>query len=203
MKKKIAIKVSLAIVLISLLLSGVTFGYLTDSTNEASNAFFPGVLSAPIVENDSIAADNTVILQPDGTIALKKVQVQNTQNPHEVDCYIRVMLIPVFRTSEGTLASDISLSPIGNNITVTAPSGESVTLQLANGWGNDWIYDNGYFYYKHIVHPGQNTTVLLNRVLISDVAVWDSFCLEVLSDAIQAEGNAADNAWGSIADQLE
>ena len=203
MKKKIAIKVSLAIVLISLLLSGVTFGYLTDGTDAKSNAFFPGVLTAPIVENGSIAADNTVILTPDGANALKRVQIQNAQNPHEVDCYIRVMIVPVFRTSGGTLAANITLNPSGDNIFVTAPNGESVTLQLANGWEHDWVYDSGYFYYKNIVHPGQNTTMLLDSVSVSNIELWDSLCIEVLSDAIQAEGGAANNAWGSIADQLE
>ncbi len=203
MKKKIAIKINLAIVILSLLLSGITFSYLTDGTDEKVNAFFPGVLTAPIVENGSIAADNTVILQPDGVATTKQVQIQNTSNPHEVDCYIRVMLVPVFRTNEGTLAADISLSPSGDNISITAPNGESVTLQLANGWENDWIYDSGYFYYRNIVHPGQSTTVLLNSVLVSDVELWDTLCLEVISDAVQAEGNAANYAWGSIAEQLE
>jgi hypothetical protein len=93
MKKKIAIKISLAIVLISLLLSGVTFSYLTDGTDDKVNAFFPGVLTAPIIENNNIAPDNTVILQPDGAVTSKRVQIQNVQNPHEVDCYIRVMLV--------------------------------------------------------------------------------------------------------------
>ncbi|MEL7571016.1 MAG: hypothetical protein AAGU14_10735, partial [Eubacteriaceae bacterium] len=163
----------------------------------------PGVLTAPIVENGNIAADNTVILTPDGTAAVKQVQIQNAQNPHEVNCYIRVLLIVAFRTNEGTLASNVILNPSGNNISVTAPNGESVTLQLANGWEHDWKYDSGYFYYKNIVHPGQSTSVLLNKVLVSDDELWDSLCLEVLSDAIQAEGGAANNAWGSIVEQLE
>lgn len=203
MKKKIAIKISLAIVLISLLLSGVTFSYLTDGTDEKTNSFFPGVLTAPIVENGNIAADNTVILTPDGTDVIKQVQIQNAQNPHEVNCYIRVLLIVAFRTNDGTLASNVTLNPLGNNISVTAPNGESVTLQLVNGWEHDWIYEGGYFYYKDIVHPGQSTTALLNKVLVTDDELWDSLCIEVLSDAIQAEGGAANNAWGSIAEQLE
>ncbi len=203
MKKKIAIKISLAIVLISLLLSGVTFSYLTDGTDGKANAFFPGVLTAPIVENGNIAADNTVILTPDGTDVIKQVQIQNAQNPHEVNCYIRVLLIVAFRTNDGTLASNVTLNPLGNNISVTAPNGESATLQLANGWEHDWIYESGYFYYKNIVHPGQNTTMLLDSVSVSAEELWDSFCIEVLSDAIQAEGGAANNAWGSIAEQLE
>ncbi|NMC57694.1 MAG: hypothetical protein GYA50_10785 [Eubacteriaceae bacterium] len=203
MKKKIAIKISLAIVLISLLLSGITFSYLTDGADEKVNAFFPGVLTAPIEENGNVTAGNTVILTPSGTNVIKQVQILNTQNPHEVDCYIRVMLVPVFRTNEGTLAANVTLNPSGNNISVTAPNGESVTFVLANGWEHDWIYDNGYFYYKNIVHPGQETTMLLNNVTVSDEGLWDSLCIEVLSDSIQAEGNAAANAWGSIADQLE
>ena len=97
---------------------------MTDGTDEKANAFFPGVLTAPIVENGSVAPDNTVILTPDGAATLKRVQIQNAQNTHEVDCYIRVMLVPAFRTNEGTLAANVTLNPSGNNVSVTAPNGE-------------------------------------------------------------------------------
>lgn len=203
MKKRIAIKISLAIIITSVVLSGVTFGYLTNGTNTKVNLFYPGVLTAPIFENGGLAPDNTNILQTDGTVAEKQVQITNVSNPHEADCYIRVMLMPAFRTSAGTLAGDVCLEPDSSKVTVTSSDGEVVTLHLASGWQNDWIYDNGYYYYKNIVHPSQSTTVLLDNVTVSDEELWDTFCLEVLSDAVQAENGAANSAWGSIANQLE
>jgi hypothetical protein len=203
MKKINAFKTIPAIIFTAAALSGVTFGYLTDGTDIKFNEFYPGVLTASIYENGGFAPDNINIIQPDNQTALKQVHVTNVSNPHETDCYIRVMLVPVFRTDEGTLAADITLSPDGSDVEVRTSEGEEAVLHLAGGWQHDWIYDGGYYYYKHIVHPGESTQTLLNNVTVSDEELWDSFRIEVISDAVQAENGAANNAWGGIADQLD
>ncbi len=108
------------------------------------------------------------------------------------------MLVPTFRTSEGSLAGNISLQPNGNQITITAPNGGEVILRLQSQWNTYWIFDNGAFYHREIVAPGETTAILLEGVEVSDSQLWNTFQLEVLADAIQAEGGAAQDAWGSI-----
>jgi hypothetical protein len=204
MNKKTIVKSIFLIMVIILGFSGITYGLLIDQTESKTNAFFPGVLTAPIVENGNLAPDNTNILTPDNLEVTKQVQIQNIANPHEVDAYIRVMLVPVFRSGEGTLAGDMSLDPNGNDIIVTAPSGQTATLKLISGWQENWVYSDGYYYYKNIVHPGANTAILLNSINVSENALWDSFYVEVLADSIQAEGGAIDEVWShTIASQLE
>lgn len=194
MNKKIMILLS-AILVVVLGVSGITFALLNAQSQVKSNEFHPGVLTARIVENGE-EADHEEELTPDGDQALKEVQVLNVNNPHEVDAYIRVMLVPTFRTSEGSLAGNISLQPNGNQITITAPNGGEVILRLQSQWNTYWIFDNGAFYHREIVAPGETTAILLEGVEVSDSQLWNTFQLEVLADAVQAESGAAENAWG-------
>jgi hypothetical protein len=203
MNKKDVVKVIFIFMIAILGTVGITFGLLADQTDVKTNIFVPGVLTASILENGSIASGHESGLAIHDNNTEKQIQVQNVLNPHEVDAYIRVVLVPVFRADEGTLSANMSLEPNSNTIEILAPGGESVTLELINGWQDNWIFNNGYFYYKYVVPPGQNTAILLNSIAVSDSSLWDIFCLEALSDAVQSEGTAASEAWGSIASQLE
>jgi hypothetical protein len=203
MNKKDIVKIIFIFMIAILGTVGITFGLLVDQTEVKTNVFVPGVLTASILENGSIVSGNVSALSLDDTTIEKRIQVKNILNPHEVDAYIRVVLVPVFRTDEGTLSADMLLAPDGNNIEISAPGGGSITLQLIDGWQDNWIFNNGYFYYKYVVPPGQNTAILLNSIAASDSSLWDTFCLEALSDAVQSECGAAYEAWGSIANQLE
>ena len=201
-KKVLIIAFSIAVLIFSM--TDVTRAYLTTLTVQKNNLFFHGSLTATIYENGSLAPDGTKNLTPTGNMAAKLVQVKNMPNSREINAYIRVMLVPIFRSSSGTFGGNMSLNPSGNTITIVSPNGGTVTLNLISGWGNNWIYSNGYYYYKKIVHPNELTTALLENVTVSDSALWNTFQLELLSDAIQAESGAATSAWGaSIAGQLE
>lgn len=200
MNKKILIIPSALVIILAITSS--TLAFLITKSNAKNNEFVPGVLTAVIRENGFVP-DSTNTLTPTETTVDKKVQVQNVSDPHEIDAYIRVMLVPAFRTEEGTLAGNMSLDPSGGNaINITAPGGGTVTLNLISKWGDNWIYDNGYFYYKAIVHPNEVTEILLDTVTVSNTALWRTFHLEVLSDSIQAESGAA-AVWGTIAGQLD
>lgn len=199
-KKRLIISSVLALILV---IAGATLALFTAKSNSKTNEFVPGALTSLIWENDKPAPDDTNLLVPADKAVSKEVQVQNISGSHEVDAYIRVMLVPVFRNAADSLAGDVILRPDGSTITVTAPDGGKVKLNLKAGWEEDWIYDNGYFYYKSIVHPDEKTEVLLENITVSDSELWYTFNLEVLSDSIQAESGAAAEEWGTIAGQLE
>lgn len=200
MNKKVwAIFLSLAVILI---IAGTTLALLTAQTGAKSNQFTPGVLTTTIIENGEDPG-STKEFTPEGKNTRKEVRVRNDENVHGVEGYIRVMLVPTFRTNEGTLPGNIVLHPSGNILTITAPNnGGTIKLKLVNGWKDNWIYDNGYFYHRSIVSPGKLTAVLLESVEVTDSALWNSFHLEVLSDAIQAEGGALEDAWGEAIGRL-
>lgn len=203
MKKSIkSIIIFTVILAVAIALIQVTVAILTAESSVKANAFVPGVLSIATYENGTLTPQGEKEITPAGDTAQKTVQFKNVNDPHEVDCYIRAMLVPSFRTDEGTLAGNVSLTPIGNNILITAPDGGTVTLHLKNGWNDQWVFNGGFFYYKSIVHPGEMTDALLNSVTVSDTDLWSTFHLEVLSDAVQAEYGAASDAWGAAAASL-
>ena len=137
-----------------------------------------------------------MVLNHETQTTQKMIQVENSNHLNEIDTYVRVMLVPTFRTPEGSEAGNIFLEPMSNYILVTEPEGGTITLNLNSSWSVHWTYSNGYFYHKAIVHPGELTHVLLNSVTVSEIDLWETFRLEVLSDAIQAENSAANAAWG-------
>ena len=200
-KKALVLFSTLAVILA---ITGTTLAFLTAQTRAKSNEFVPGVLTTTIIENGEDPG-NEKEFTPKDKSTIKEVVVRNDENAHGVKGYIRVMLVPTFRTNEGSLPGNIVLHPSGNSITITAPNnGGTIKLNLANGWENNWIYNNGYFYHRAIVSPGELTAVLLKSVEVSHTSLWKNFHLEVLSDAIQAEGGAVGDAWGeTIAAQLD
>lgn len=202
MNKKVLLLVCTAL-LLTLIATSTTLALLTTQSQAKVNEFIPGVISTSIFENGEKAPDATNVLVPTGKTLLKNIQVKNTGGSHGIDGYVRVMLVPTFRTSEDSLAGNMSLQPKRNKITVIAPNGGEVTLQLVSGWSRNWIYDNGYFYHKSVVSPGKSTNILLEKVIVFDESLWSGFYLEVLSDAVQAEGEVVSDTWGvTIADKL-
>ncbi|MDV3428114.1 MAG: hypothetical protein LIR50_14030 [Bacillota bacterium] len=189
-----------SVLVVSISLTGTSLSLLSAKSETKTNEFFPGTLEVQIIENDN-HVNGTNIVTPetsDNKTTLKKVQVKNLSNPHEVDAYIRVMLVPTFRNSDGdSLAGNVTLDPEDTNIiNVTAADGSgTVTLHLNLNWKNYWNFRNGYFYYIPIVHPGEYTNALLENVTVSDQSLWSTFNLEVLSDSLQAENGAATEAW--------
>lgn len=201
-KKVLTIAFSVAVLIFSM--TDVTQAYLNTLTDQKNNVFSRGSLTATIYENGSLAPDGSKNMTPTGSMAAKLVQVKNMPNSRGINIYIRVMLVPTFRSSGGSFGGNMSLDPSGNTITIVAPNVGTVSLNLISGWGGSWIYSNGYYYYKKIVQTNELTTAMLENVTVSDVALWNTFQLEVLSDAIQAESGAAASAWGAIiAGQLE
>ncbi|MCD7741622.1 MAG: hypothetical protein LUI06_05415 [Ruminococcus sp.] len=93
-----------------------------------------------------------------------------------------------------------------NKVTVSGNSFKNgdVTFNLVSDWSDNWLYCNGYFYYKKAVDPGETTAQLLESVSISGTTynTLDKYGLEleidVLTDGIQTEGGAVDARWTDV-----
>ncbi len=145
--------------------------------------------------------------------------------------YIRVALVPRFVTtvvveetdSYGSVvdsssvdvdvmaganayATDSSQLDTFDDFTVSGTSftNGDVTFNLVSDWTDNWLYCNGYFYYKKAVDPGETTAQLLESVSISGTTynTLDKYGLEleidVLTDGIQTEGGAVDARWSDV-----
>jgi hypothetical protein len=106
----------------------------------------------------------------------------------------------------GGFGANTNLTISGNTFTMG-----KVTFTLADGWRDKWFYNSvdGYFYYKIALTPGDNketensvTSTLLSYVTIprdTEEQLSDDLFLrvDIVADAIQTEGNAVANRWGS------
>lgn len=115
----------------------------------------------------------------------KQVRVQNADTLGKaVDAYIRVMLVPTWRDADG------------NGLPFSALSGEyAVTLNLSSG--TQWEKVGDYYYFTAPVAPDAYTDYLLESVRADKIPEGAHLEIQVLADSIQAEGGAAQAAWGS------
>lgn len=199
MKKKVLAIASLAIV-IALSVAGSTMAYMTSSDSQ-TNDFSAGTLQTDIIENGSSTPSTSNVIPAHGVEAKKQVMVENVANTSGIDAYIRVALIPSWVVGGNTQMGDLRMPATaaaitkGNNIDL-GTGDRSVTLYLHENWSKYWIYKDGYFYYKKVVPSGGQTASdgkdqgLLQRVILGDKDYWSQFNLEVLSDSVQAGGNA-------------
>ena len=102
-------------------------------------------------------------------------------------------------------------------VMVDNPDGESkkpvfirVKVVPATQINEDWVYEDGYYYYKKVVMPGQRTTELFKEStvkLICDLQEGQTVDLAVIADSVQAISNKpgeketittsfAKEAWG-------
>ncbi len=111
-----------------------------------------------------------------------------------------------YSTESGGTAVELKSFDDINEVTVSGTSftNGDVTFNLVSDWSDNWLYCNGYFYYKKAVDPGETTAQLLESVSISGTTynTLDKYGLEleidVLTDGIQTEGGAVDARWTDV-----
>lgn len=113
------------------------------------------------------------------------------------------MLIPGWKETDGQAPAgklDFGAEPMWKDDR-TLVMGD-VELHLNAYWANYWLYDSEsrYFYHKASVAPQASTALLLEKVVLPEGTeeVWDALQVEVLTDSIQAEGNAVNDAWKGV-----
>ena len=198
--KKILVLIASALLLLTLFAGSATLAMLSNQTNTKENTFTDANPSTDIVENSSETPDSSNVIPTDGNGAEKQVSIQNTG---DIPLYIRVMLIPGWKTEDGTAqAGDLEFGAevvFAENSMIMG----DLTMELAPDWREHWLYDEEtrYFYYKTSVAPGEATTLLLEKVLLPEdkatQADWDNLQVEVLTDTLQSEGNALE-VWPAV-----
>lgn len=83
-------------------------------------------------------------------------------------------------------------------------SGNNVSISLCDSMGDDWEFvnddDGGYFYYKHILKPGEEALLCVKVCLDGEGTGNDyegqTFSVNASVEAIQATNGASENVWG-------
>ncbi|MGN0485455.1 MAG: hypothetical protein ACI4HI_18095 [Lachnospiraceae bacterium] len=169
---------------------GSTYAMLKQHTEEKVNTFRSGIVNIVIRE----AFQEKAELPHTGEKVKKSVFIQNTDAGEDVlkdrivPVYIRASLVPQWKDKNGNLLP----------VDVKHTAFELQLDDAANGWVKG---DDGYFYYTKIVDPKQETGELLASVSVASAEnIPDGAHLEVevLADAVQAQKNAREEAWGTV-----
>ena len=187
--KRKSVIIMIAVLCLSVvLLIGTTFAHLTYQTNIADNKFAFGQTKITIIENENPNWD------------AKKVWLKAEAGPQYVPGVARVMFVPYAYSSDGTYFDcdfgNIEATFIGNVMVL----GE-IELVLVSNWQTNWFFKDGYFYYKKVLKPGEQTTQLLEMVSLTSLNAemkakyGNKLHIEVLATMLQSEGGAPEHEW--------
>ncbi len=165
--------------------TGGTLAWLS-ANEQAANDFTVGLVNIGIVEGGTTlegGSNSFTAFTSSGQTQAKAVQIKNLNTPagRAVPAYIRAKVIPIWRGADGN----------GNGV--------PVSITLAGTDTAKWTYRaaDGYYYYTEPVDPNALTTHLMTGVTLnSAVPAGATLEVQVLADAVQAEGGAALDAWG-------
>lgn len=188
MKNK-KIVIALVVGLLAAVAGMITAGAFFTSSDDVSNKFTVADPKVTVVENPE---DNPYEWGSD----TKQVQLRN--DSENMDGYVRCTVFPVITNADGNienLGTSGFSEPVGNSVYFG-----DIELILHDDWSENWIYSGGYFYYKHKLMTGSETSLLLNGVDLKDGANKTKYKdltvnIEVSADIIQPEAIAKDNAW--------
>ncbi len=190
MKKKAGI---IALMAAIFLLSGVTAAYLSYE-NDVDNSFIVGTNTIEISEDYEPPGELTV----GDNIFKKRVAVENTGN---IPCFVRV-----FADFSDPAIRDISyISPDG----VEWYAADEYKYHLPQGW--EYVEEDdelmgSYYYYTHILAPGEKTPLLFDSIktVIEDAGQIKDYEIIVYAESVQtldkdgqefAGSRAWEDAW--------
>lgn len=175
-----------AVILMTLAVTG-SFAYFAVVSPSILNKVSFGTVSVAI---DEPGIDPNKVGWGEST---KPVQLRNEGS---ADVVVRALLVPVLETNGTVKPCEFAAmsQPVNGVMTLG-----DVKLHFASDWAEHWFYKDGMFYYKSVLQPGESTTHLLAGVTLTDMnatPTYQNLQIKVLADALQAEGGAAQDAWG-------
>lgn len=170
------------ICLLLMCIVGVTLAFLITNTDDVQNTFTASETGITVVE------------EFDGTVK-KDVKVQNTG---DIDVYVRVILVHNwYRTYEdGQVSSEVIAGKSNWEVTNDNKDNGAAIFNT-----DDWFYceADGYYYYKSKLAPGNETADLINSIkLLKDDADGTHQGLEIIAEAIQADGKSLSETTGGL-----
>lgn len=188
-KKLIAI---ITVCIVAVISCSIVAGAFFTANDSSVNEF---TVADPKVTVEETPKDGPYEWSADG----KHVSLRNDST--NLNGYVRAMIFPILKNADGN-TQNIGTSGFSN------PSGNTVTFgdfvfTLASDWSKNWVYKNGYFYYKSELAPGQSTSLLLRGVTLKGTADKTKYAditvnIEVSADIIQKEALIKDNAWSDV-----
>lgn len=180
-EKKIGKKISIALLLLTVIIAGVTIAYLQSKGN-LTNQFDVGKVSAEIEENF------------DGQVK-SNVRVTNTGN---MPVYVRCNLSVYYETSKGK-EQDSEAETKTDNISINVPEqGEDYTLEFPDGFKDNWLEIDGIYYYRKPLQNGESVQFIKNCKEVKKKD-GEKLVVDISTQSIQAEPErAVSDAWKKV-----
>lgn len=170
MSKRAALLVLSLVMILSVSVGG-TLAYLIAQTNDVTNVFQPGDVTTTTEENF------------DGE---KKENVSISTKGSNIDTYVRAQIVVNWIEENGNVSGQKPVTPADYTISINE---------------EDWMQgDDGFWYCKDIVKAGEETPVLISSCApVPHMGpLGGHLQVTILSQAIQAAGDAASEAFNSM-----
>lgn len=147
--------------------AGGTLAWLVTNSGPVTNTFTPARVECSVSdEYQDFQKTKVIVSNP-------------SDNPQNVDSYVRVTFVATWEDS-------------GNNAVAKDTSGFSLPANTNSSWfkGSD-----GYYYYKNKLQVGKSTPPVFDNAITVPQDNTYSMNVQVLAEAIQADGPAVQSAW--------
>ena len=172
------------IVILSLaaVLAGGNWAWLIASVEPLTNRFTAGTVKVEIEEHGFEDLENWI----PGRSAEKKISVKSSGSKAT---YVRISLTPVWGARKGKVFTADPGLPVDN-----------IQYNYDSSYESNWVYHDGWHYYKSILLKGAETEPLLQSVTLkspmSDDYKGKVLRIAVKAEAVQASHEVYKEAWG-------
>lgn len=200
LKKSTVAAIIFAVIVLGIF-SAQTYAYFTDTTPSIKNQIASGSLDVAIVgaQDEQLSGIAPSEFMP-GTSVSRTVRIKNTG---DLPVYVRIKIEKTINNSESNM-------PVGWEDLISC--GFKLYDESApNSENGDWIYRDGYYYYKSLLASESTTGALFDTISFSgdmgNEFTNSEIHVKVICHAVQTNGNTDDplTAWGwpsdTVADQ--
>ncbi len=183
----------LAVALVAVLVVGGTVAILAFRTDGVENVFTSGVVNIEVEEDFDDEADIRTGDPVKKLVCIKNDSMNGQLNV--VPIYIRVKLVANWVEDDGSVVAIDATQLLDYNLNL-----DSSSKTAEKDVDGDWVLgEDGFYYFTKAIDPDTCTDYLLESVSAKEGAVLPEtghLEINVLADAIQANGDAYINAWG-------
>ncbi len=171
----------IAVLSLAAVLIGGNWAWLVDKTGPLTNRFTAGTVRVEINEHGFTDVSGW----SSGVAAEKKISAKSKGSKAS---YVRISLTPVWGTETGGVFTAEPSLPVDN-----------VQFNFADGYDSNWVYQDGWYYYRSILAGGAETGLLLQSVtLISPMGEeYKGKVLHIMvnAESVQASHGVYREAW--------
>lgn len=173
---------------------GAAWAFVVNEVGTSFNLFTSKEVVVSVVENDVVMNVDEIEMAFGESAKRVGLAIPELKS----DAYVRVTFTPqivaldspdensVFEFFDGGSLSE----PIDNKAVFA-----DITLHFTDGWEADWLYQDGFFYYREVLEAGTKSPELLQGVTQAGT-IEGTVEVVITAEGIQPQTAAVQSAWG-------